>query len=164
MSDFKRKREGTGLGIAFGKYGLPPIGFSMTGTVVEISLDRASGKVRAHNIWCAVDIGLPVQPSNIAAQIEGALLFGLSSALKERVTLKNGAVEQQNYNDYEILRMSETPQMHVEIIRSGDIPLPVGELALPGVTPAVANAFFTLTGKKLRNAPFTPDRVKGSLA
>ncbi len=163
MSDFTRKREGTAVGIAFAKLGLPPIGFSMAGTVAEISLDRASGKIRVHNLWCAVDAGLPVQPSNIVAQIEGSLLWGLGSAVKERVTIKNGAVEQSNFNDYEILRMSETPPMHVEIIRSGDIPLPVGELSISGVIPAVANAFFALTGKKLRNAPFTPDRVKGSL-
>ncbi|MBM3607940.1 MAG: xanthine dehydrogenase family protein molybdopterin-binding subunit [Alphaproteobacteria bacterium] len=164
MSDFKRRREGTALGIAFGKLGLPPIGFSLSGTVVEISVDRASGAIRCHNLWCAVDVGLPVQPSNIVAQIEGSLVFALGSALKERVTLVNGAVEQQNFNDYQILRLSETPQMHVEIIRSGDIPLPVGELSIGGTIPAVANAFFALTGRRLRNAPFTPDRVKGSLA
>jgi isoquinoline 1-oxidoreductase beta subunit len=164
MSDFKRPREGRALGVAFAKLGLPPIGFSMAGTVAEISLDRASGKIRVHDLWCAVDVGLPVQPSNIVAQIEGSLLFGLGSTVKERMTVRNGAVEQQNFNDYEILRLSEVPQMHVEVIRSGDIPLPVGELSISGVTPAIANAFFTLTGRKLRNAPFTPDRVKGSLA
>lgn len=164
MSDFKRKREGTAVGIAFAKLGLPPIGFSMCGTVAEISLDRATGKIKVHNLWCAADVGLPVQPSNIVAQIEGSLLWGLGSTIKERMTVRNGAVKQSNFNDYEIPRMSDTPAMHVEVIRSGDIPLPVGELSISGVTPAVANAFATLTGRKLRNAPFTPDRVKGSLA
>ena len=164
MADFKRKREGTALGIAFAKYGLPPIGYSMTGTVAEVSVDRASGKLKVHNLWCAADAGLPIQPRNLAAQIEGGLLFGLSAALKERATLKGGAVEQHNFNDYEILRLSETPAVHVEIIRSGEIPLPGGELGLPGVAPAIANAFLALTGRKLRNLPFTADRVKGSLA
>lgn len=164
LSDFKRKREGRALGIAFAKLGLPPVGFSMAGTVAEVSLDRASGKIKIHELWCAVDVGLPVQPSNIVAQIEGSLIWGVSSTLKERITVKNGAVEQTNFSDYEILRQSETPQMSVEIIRSGDIPLPVGELSISGVTPAVANAVFALTGKTLRQMPFTPERVKGALA
>ncbi|MGE3247420.1 MAG: molybdopterin cofactor-binding domain-containing protein [Beijerinckiaceae bacterium] len=163
MSDFSRKRENRGLGIAFGKLGLPPIGFSLSGTVAEVSVDRSSGVIRCHNLWCAVDVGLAVQPSNIVAQIEGSLIFALGSALKERATVANGAVEQQNYNDYQILRLSEIPQIHVEIISSGDIPLPVGELSISGTIPAVANAFNALTGKRLRNAPFTPERVKGSL-
>ncbi len=164
MAEFGRKREGTALGIAFGKLGLPPIGFSMTGTVAEISLDRATGVIKCHNLWCAADVGLPVQPKNLVAQIEGSLIFALGSALKERVTLTNGAVDQHNFNDYQILKLSETPQIHVEVIRSGDIPLPVGELSIAGTIPAVANAFHALTGRRLRNAPFTPDRVKGSLA
>ena len=164
LADFSRKREGTALGIAFGKLGLPPIGFSMTGTVAEISLDKASGVIRCHNLWCVADVGLPVQPKNIEAQIEGSLIFALGSALKERATLTNGAVDQHNFNDYPILKLSETPQIRVEIVRSGEIPLPVGELSIAGTIPAVANAFHALTGRRLRHAPFTPDRVKGALA
>lgn len=164
MAEFSRKREGTALGIAFGKLGLPPVGFSMTGTVAEVSLDRATGVIKCHNLWCVADVGLPVQPSNIVAQLEGSLIFGLGSALKERITLTDGAVDQHNFNDYPILKMSEIPNIHVEIIRSGDIPMPVGELSVAGTIPAVANAFHALTGRRLRQAPFTPDRVKGSLA
>lgn len=164
MSDFKRRREGRGLGIAYGKYGIPPVGYSMSATVAEVSVDTTSGKMRVHNIWCAADVGLPIQPRNIMAQIEGGILFGLSAALKEKVTLRNGAVEQNNFNDYEVLRMSDIPDVKVEIIASGETPQQVGELGLPGVAPAVANAFHALTGRRLRNAPFTPGRVKGSLA
>jgi isoquinoline 1-oxidoreductase beta subunit len=164
LADWSRKREGRALGIAFGKYGLPPVGFSMTGTVAEISFDRASGAIRCHNLWCVADVGLPLQPRNVEAQVEGALIYSLSAALKERITLKNGQVEQSNYHDYEVLRLSETPEIKVEVIRSGDIPLPVGELAIGGTAPAVANAFLAMTGKPLRDLPFTPNRVKTALA
>ena len=88
-----------------------------------------------------------MQPGNVVAQLESSLIFALGSALKERITIKDGLVEQSNFHDYEIMRLSETPQIKVEVIRSGDIPLPVGELGMPGVVPAVANALFALTGK-----------------
>ena len=97
---WSRRREGRALGISFGKLGLPPIGFAMVGTVAEIAVDRASGQIRCHNLWCAVDVGLPVQPANIVAQVESSLIFSLSSALKERITIKNGAAEQTNFHDY----------------------------------------------------------------
>jgi isoquinoline 1-oxidoreductase beta subunit len=164
MADWSKKREGRALGIAYGKLGLPPIGFSMAGTVAEISLDRSSGKIKVHNLWCAVDVGLPVQPGNIRAQIEGSLIYALGSALKERITIKDGQVEQTNFHDYEVMRMSDIPAIHVEIIRSGDIPLPVGELSIAGTVPAIANAFLSMTGQTLREMPFTPDRVKSTLA
>jgi isoquinoline 1-oxidoreductase beta subunit len=164
LADWNRKREGRALGIAFSKLGLPPVGFSMTGTVAEISVDRASGAIRCHNLWCVADVGLPLQPRNVEAQVEGALIYSLSAALKERITLKDGQVEQSNYHDYEVLRLSETPEIKVEVVRSGDIPLPVGELAIGGTAPAVANAFLAMTGKPLRDLPFTPNRVKTALA
>ncbi len=118
------------LGIAFSKLGAPPLGFAMIATVAEVSLDRASGKIGVHNLWMAADVGLPLQPSNIVAQIEGAAIYSLGAALKERVTIKNGIVEQSNFHDYEIMRLSEIPQMQVEIIPSGEMPLPVGELSM----------------------------------
>ena len=164
MADWGRKREGTALGISFGKLGLPPIGFSLVGTVAEVSIDRASGRIKCHNLWCAADVGLPVQPGNVVAQLESSLIFALGSALKERITIQDGVVQQTNFHDYEILRLSEIPEIKVEVIRSGDIPLPVGELGIPGVVPAVSNAVFALTGRRLRNAPFTPNRVKAALA
>jgi isoquinoline 1-oxidoreductase beta subunit len=163
MAQWSRRRDGTTLGIAFGKLGLPPVGFSLSGTVAEMSLDRATGRLRCHNIWCAVDVGLAVQPANVVAQIEGSLMFALGSALKERITIQDGIVQQTTFSDYEVLRFSDIPQISIEVIRSGDIPLPVGELGIPGVVPAVSNAVFALTGRRLRNAPFTPNRVKAAL-
>jgi isoquinoline 1-oxidoreductase beta subunit len=164
LADWSRKREGRGLGISFAAYGPAPPVSSMIGTVAEISVDRQTGNIRVHNVWCAADPGLPVQPGNVAAQVEGAVIFALGAALKERITLKDGRVEQSNFHDYELMRMSEVPEIKVEVIRSRDAPLPVGELGIPGTVPAVANAFFALTGKRLRHAPFTPARVKAALA
>ena len=75
MAEFDRKREGRSLGLAFAKLGLPPVGYSMAATVAEVSVDRASGKIRVHNLWIAADAGLPVQPGNLIAQIEGSAIF-----------------------------------------------------------------------------------------
>ena len=164
LSEWGRRRDGRALGIAFNKLGRPPVGFSMTGTVAEISLDRASGQIRVHNLWCVADVGLPLQPDNTAAQIEGSLVFSVSAALKEQITLKNGAVQQSNYHDDPVLRMSEAPDIKVEILGSGPVPLPVGELSIGGTAPAIAGAFFALTGKRLRDLPMSPERVKKALA
>jgi isoquinoline 1-oxidoreductase beta subunit len=164
LADWGRKREGRALGVAFSKLGLPPVGFSFTGTVAEISLDRASGDIKVHNLWCVADVGLPLQPRNIEAQVEGSLIYALGAALKERITIKDGQVEQSNFHDYQLMRMSEVPEIKVEVVRSGDMPLPVGELAIGGTAPAIANAFHALTGKRLRHLPMSPDRVKKALA
>jgi isoquinoline 1-oxidoreductase beta subunit len=163
MADWKRKREGRALGVAFCKLGLPPVGFSMIATAAEISLDGASGKIKVHNMWSVADVGLPLQPGHVAAQVEGAIIFGLGGALKESISIKNGEVEQSNFHDYEVMRQSDVPQIKVEVVRSGDTPLPVGELGIGGTAPAVANAFLALTGKRLRDLPFSPDRVKAML-
>ncbi len=164
LADWKRKRgEGRALGVAFGKLGLPPIGFSMTGTVAEISCDPASGKIKVHHLWCVADVGLPLQPGNVAAQLESAMIYGLGATLKERISIKDGAVEQSNFHDYQVMRQSDVPQMTIEVVRSGDTPLPVGELGIGGAAPAVANAFLALTGKKLRDLPFAPETVKAVL-
>jgi isoquinoline 1-oxidoreductase beta subunit len=164
LADWSKKREnGRSLGIAYGKLGLPPVGFSMTGTVAEISVDRPSGKIKVHNLWCVADVGLPLQPRNIEAQIESALVYALGAALKEEISIKNGEVEQSNFHDYEVMRQSDMPELKVEVIRSGETPLPVGELGIGGTAPAVANAFLALTGRPLRDMPFTPERVKKAL-
>jgi isoquinoline 1-oxidoreductase subunit beta len=164
MAEWSRKREGAALGLAFSRLGVPQLGESMSAVVVEAAVDRASGKIKVGKVWCAADVGLPLQPRNIVHQVQGSIVWGLSSALAERATFRNGAVEQTNYTDYRVMRLSEMPEIQVKVIRSGDIPMPVGELGLGAVTPAVANAVAALTGKRLRNAPFTEARVKAGLA
>jgi isoquinoline 1-oxidoreductase subunit beta len=164
MSGWERKRSGTALGIAFAEYGLfaPKFG-SMIASVAEVSVDRRNGRIRVHNYWAAADAGLAVNPEAFAAQVESAIVWGLSSALKERVTMVNGVVQQSNFHEYEILRMSEVPAIKVEVLSSGTSPTMVGELGVPGTGPSVANAFFALTGKRLYHMPFTPQRVQAAL-
>lgn len=158
MAEWTRKREGRALGIALAEYNA-----SIAVGVAEISLDRASGRIRVHNYWVSVDAGLPLQPGNIAAQVEGGIVFGLSAALKERITVANGAPQQSNFHDYEVMRMADAPDIRVEVLRSIPNPTHVGELGVPTAAPAVANAFFALTGKRLRHLPFTPARVLEAL-
>jgi isoquinoline 1-oxidoreductase beta subunit len=160
----KPRPSGTALGIAFAEYGLfaPKIG-SLVAAVAEVSVDRRTGRIRVHNYWVAADAGLAVNPGAFAAQVESAVVWGLSAALKERVTMVNGVVQQSNFNDYPILRLAEVPNIQVEVLSTGPSPTMVGELGVPSCAPAVANAFFVLTGKRLRHLPFTPPRVLAAL-
>lgn len=160
MSGWGKRRPGTALGIAFAEYGIfaPKVG-SLTAAVAEVSVDSRTGRIRVHNYWAAADAGLAVNPDAFVAQMESAIVWGLGNALKDRVTLANGVVQQSNFHDYEVMRMSEVPQIKVEILSSGVSPTMVGELGVPAAAPAVANAFFALTGKRLRHMPLNPQRV-----
>lgn len=155
MSRFGSAPEGRAHGLALG-----PLRSSLAAGVAEISLDRSAGTIRVHRVWVAVDVGLPIQPRNIVAQVEGGIIFGLSAALKERITIREGEVQQNNFYDYELLRASEVPEIHVEIVTSGAAPTGAGELGVPMTGAAVANAFYALTGRRLRHMPFDKERVK----
>jgi isoquinoline 1-oxidoreductase beta subunit len=161
----KKPPAGRALGFAFAEFALfaPKVG-SLVGAVAEISLNEKTGRIRVHNYWAAADAGLAINPTAIAAQVESAIVWGLSCALKERVTMVNGVVQQSNFHQYEVLRMSEVPDIKVEVL-TGAAPVPsmVGELGVPSTAPAVANAFFALTGKRLYHMPFTPQRVRAAL-
>lgn len=165
MSSWGKKRPaGRAVGIAFAEYGAfaPKFG-SLIASVAEISLERKSGRIRVHEYWAAADATLAVNPGAFAAQVESGVVWGLSCCLKERVTMVKGAVQQSNFHDYQVMRMSEVPAIHVEILSGGPMPTMVGELGVPGTGPAVANAFFALTGKRLYHMPFTPERVRAAL-
>jgi isoquinoline 1-oxidoreductase beta subunit len=137
---------------------------SLGAGVAEISLDRATGRIRVHKAWVAVDGGLIVQPEAAKANVESGIIYGLSSVLHERVTLKAGVVEQSNFHDYHVERMSDTPEeMHVAFVDRDAAPSGLGEIGNPWVAAAVANAFYRLTGKRLRHMPFTPARVLETL-
>ena len=151
--------EGRARGLAFAGYG-----DTQTAGVAEISLDRESGEIQVHHVWVAIDAGLIISPDNAHNQIEGGVLWGVSSALYERITITNGQVDQQNFFDYILLRHNRAPVIDVHIAQSNEKPTQVGEAGNPMVAPAVANAFFALTGRRLRHLPFTPDRVLGALA
>jgi isoquinoline 1-oxidoreductase beta subunit len=160
MSGWKAARpQGRALGLSVSERS-----GSLGAGVVEISLDRESGKIRVHKVWVAVDGGTIVQPEMARRNVESGIIYGLSSVLKERVTIKDGAVEQSNFHDYEVLRMSEAPEeLHVQFIDSDSKPTGLGEIGNPFVAAAVANAFHALTGKRLYHMPFTTDRVLAAL-
>ncbi len=160
MSDWKSPRPaGRALGISISERSR-----SLGAGVAEISLDRASGRIRVHKVWLAVDGGLIVQPDMARANVESGILYGLSSVLHERVTMKAGVVEQSNFHDYHLLRMSDLPEtMEVAFVDRDAAPSGLGEIGNPWVAAAVANAFYRLTGKRLRHMPFTPARVLETL-
>jgi len=136
---------------------------SLAAGVAEISVDRESGEIRVHKFWCAVDGGIIIQPDNAVAQIEGAIVTGLSSVLFERISVEDGLVQQSNFTDYRMMRMSETPEIEVRFIESEAAPSGLGEPGVPVTGGAVANAFATLTGKRIRHLPFSSDRVRAVL-
>ncbi|MEN2280888.1 molybdopterin cofactor-binding domain-containing protein [Algoriphagus sp. SE2] len=146
--------EGRAKGVSFVEHG------SLGTGVCEISVDQNTGKIKVHNFWIALDAGVIIHPDNVKAQMEGGIMMGISSVLKEKITVVNGEVQQSNFNDYSLLRMEDIPDsIEISLIESTEIPQGVGETATPMAAGAIANAFLKLTGKKLRHIPFTPERV-----
>lgn len=151
--------EGRARGIAFGERS----GALCTG-ICEISVNRATGKIKVHHFWSAVDGGIMVQPDNAKAQMEGGILMGMSSVLTEHISISKGEIQQSNFHDYQLLRMADIPEtLEIELIPSSEPPQGMGEASTPIVAGAIANAFLALTGKALTHLPFTPERVKGVL-
>ncbi len=120
--------------------------------VADVSIDN--GQIKVLRVVSVIDCGLVVNPLTVTAQVESATAFGLSAALYGKITLKDGAVEQSNFHDYPVLRMNEMPKMEVHIVPGGTAPTGVGEPGTPPIAPAVSNAIFALTGKRLRELPF----------
>jgi isoquinoline 1-oxidoreductase subunit beta len=120
--------------------------------VAEVSVTK-DADVRVHRVVCAVDCGMIVNPDIIEAQIQSAIVFGLSAALKGGITFENGRTAQSNFHDYELLRFNEMPEVEVHIVPSTEAPGGIGEPGVPPIAPAVANAIFAATGKRLRRLP-----------
>jgi isoquinoline 1-oxidoreductase beta subunit len=125
---------------------------SIIGQIAEVSVSEEGG-LRVHKVVCAVDCGMVTNPDTIEAQMQGAIVFGLSAALHGEIIFKSGRVEQSNFDDYEILRMDEMPLVEVHIVPSKEFPGGVGEPGVPPIAPAVANAIFAATGKRIRRLP-----------
>ncbi|QJR15752.1 xanthine dehydrogenase family protein molybdopterin-binding subunit [Usitatibacter palustris] len=121
--------------------------------VAEVSLEGGAPKV--HKVTAAMDCGLVVNPLTVEAQVQSAIGFGLSAALMSELTLKDGAVQQSNFHDYQVLRMSDMPQVSVHLVAGGEKPTGVGEPGTPPIAPAVANALGTLTGRRAQVLPLT---------
>ena len=142
--------RGIAVGQSFGSY---------VAEVAEVSV-AADGTPKVHRVVAAVDCGMTVNPGIIRRQIEGAIVYGLSAALYGQITLKDGQVEQGNFHNYPILRMSEMPKVEVHILPSTEKPGGIGEPGTPPVAPAVVNAIFAATGKRLRALPIDTAALK----
>jgi isoquinoline 1-oxidoreductase beta subunit len=131
---------------------------SFIAQVAEVSV-TPKGDVRVHRVVCVVDCGRTVNPDTIAAQMESGIVFGLSAALYGAITLKDGRVEQGNFNDYPVLRINEMPRVEVHIMPSSEKPGGIGEPGVPPIAPAVANAVFAATGVRLRSLPISREAL-----
>ena len=146
--------RGIAYSLSFGSY---------VAEVAEISVDRKTGVITVHNVTCAVDCGSVVNPAIVKAQMMGGLTMGLSAALKEKIEFAGGGVKSSNFADYELLRMSEAPEVEVHIVKSGEKLGGIGEPGVPPVAPAVANALFKATGARLRRLPMNPETVLAAM-
>jgi isoquinoline 1-oxidoreductase subunit beta len=142
--------RGVSAQFAFGSY---------LAQVAEVEV-AADGAVRVHRIVCAVDCGFVVNPDTIAAQVEGGSIFGLTAVLHGAITLKDGRVEQGNFDTYRPMRIDEVPVVETHLVRSGEAPGGIGEAPTCAVGPAVTNAVFAATGKRVRTLPVDPGLLR----
>jgi isoquinoline 1-oxidoreductase beta subunit len=142
--------RGVSVQFAFGSY---------LSQVAEVAVAK-DGEVRVRRVVCAVDCGMVVNPDTVRAQIEGGIIFGITAALYGQITLKNGRVEQSNFDNYRMLRINEAPVVEVHIIQSTEAPGGIGEPGTAAVFPAVANAIFAATGKRVRKLPVNPSELR----
>ena len=145
-----RRGRGVSVQFAFGSY---------LAQVAEVAV-AANGSLKIHRIVCAVDCGMVINPDTIEAQVQGGTLFGLTAALYGAITLKDGRVEQGNFDTYRPLRIDEAPVVETHLVRSSEAPGGIGETATAAVGPAVANAIFAATAKRIRTLPIDTDLLK----
>jgi isoquinoline 1-oxidoreductase beta subunit len=126
--------------------------------VAEVTVEK-DGSIRVNRVVVAIDCGQVINPDMVAAQMEGGICFGLTAALYGDVTLENGQVQQSNFNNYQMLRIGGMPRIEVHIVPSHEAPGGVGEPPVPSIAPAVANAIFAATGKRLRRLPFQTEEL-----
>jgi len=146
--------KGRGRGIA-----LQNVFGSYLAQVAEIEVAK-NGSVRVHRVVCAIDCGIVVNPDTVQAQIQSGVMFGVTAALFGEITLRNGRVEQANFDTYQMLRMDEAPAIEVHLVKSSEPPGGMGEAGTSGIVPAIANAVFAATGKRLRKMPIDSGALK----
>jgi len=140
--------DGVGRGFAFTEaFG------GRVAQVVDVTQDRG-GRIRMNKVFCVVDCGMPINPHIIEAQVESAIMYGLSAALYDEIQMENGIVQTSNFHNYPVIRMDQAPEFDIHIVQSDIDPTGIGEPATPGIAPAVANAWFQLTGVRMRRLPF----------
>ncbi len=137
-------------------WGAPPPAGRARGIAAAFSY----GSYAVHRIVCAIDCGIAVNPDQVRAQMEGGAVYALTAALHGEITVDRGRVEQSNFHAYPMLRIGEMPEVEVHILDSGEPPGGLGEPGVPSVAPAVTNALFALTGKRIRRLPIRPDDLE----
>ena len=160
MAEWNREREGRGIGLAYSDaFG------SHCAQVAEVSLDRETGRIRVHKVWCAIDPGTAIQPLHIEAMMIVGITNGTGHALFEQINVVDGEVQESNFDTYRVIRMSEAPEIEVAVVPTPGSPFGgIGQAGLPPTGPAIANAVARLTGGvRLRHFPFLPDRVLAAL-
>ncbi len=151
VAEISNWREPTDEGVAKGVAIVESFG-TIVAEVIEV--DMTSGKPRMTNIWAVCDAGYVMNPDGFRNQIEGGIVFGLTAVMYGELELEGGAIKQSNFHDYKMLRINEVPEIAVELINSGDVPVGgAGEPGLPPAAPALTNAIFAATGKRLRELP-----------
>jgi isoquinoline 1-oxidoreductase beta subunit len=146
--------QGRGRGVA-----LQNVFGSYLAQVAEVEVAK-DGSVRVHRVVCAMDCGIVVNPDTVQAQIQSGVMFGVTAALYGEITLKSGRVEQTNFDTYQMLRIDQAPAIEVYLVKSTEPPGGMGEAGTSGIVPAVANAIFAATGRRLRKMPIDPDALK----
>jgi isoquinoline 1-oxidoreductase subunit beta len=149
-------RHGRGVSLMYSEWG------TYLAQVADVEV-TSEGEIRVRRIVCAVDCGTIVNPDTVKAQIEGGVVYGISGALWGEITVKNGRVEQSNFGDYRVLRMHETPPIEVHLVRNGEAPGGIGEPGTAATAPALANAIFAATGKRIRQLPLQKALTKAPL-
>jgi isoquinoline 1-oxidoreductase beta subunit len=144
--------RGRGIAVCF-SYG------SYAAHVAEVSVDD-EGAVTVHRVVCAIDCGIAVNPDQVVAQMEGGLIYGLTATLFGQITVDKGRVQQTNFHTYPMLRINQAPMTEVHILDSGEAPGGLGEPGVPTVAPAICNAIFAATGKRIRQLPIRADELK----
>jgi isoquinoline 1-oxidoreductase beta subunit len=129
--------------------------------VAEVDVAK-DGSVRVHRVVCAVDCGTVVNPDTVQAQIQSGVIFGATAALYGEITLKGGRVEQSNFDTYPMIRINEAPAIEVHIVKSSEPPGGMGETGTSAIVPAIANAVYAATGKRLRKLPIDPHQLKST--
>jgi isoquinoline 1-oxidoreductase beta subunit len=144
--------KGHGRGISINDWPPGADAVTVVAEVAEVSI-TSRGKLKVHRIDCVIDCGFAVNPDSVKAQMEGSIIMGMSATLFEQVTLEDGRVTQSNFDDYRIASMRDIPEINVSIVKSDSDPTGTGEPGTSPIVPAITNAIFAATGKRIRKLP-----------